>query len=94
MAEIDRLFRAMQKAGGSDLLLLQGQPPKYRQAGHVVPIPDEPVLTHALIQKYMQQIAHPAQWKKFMKCGDLDFAYAMGASDPGPWIHSQPGRDL
>jgi twitching motility protein PilT len=71
----------MQKAGGSDLHMLEGQPPKYRVAGNIIPIPGEPALTHEQIARYLQEICPPRQWNRFVRTGDCDFAYAMGESD-------------
>ena len=41
MALLDRLLQAMKREGGSDLLMLEGQPPKYRLHGRVEAIPGE-----------------------------------------------------
>jgi len=81
MPAIDRLFHKMKEAGGSDMLMLEGQPPKYRQHGHVTSIPGEPVLTHDSLTNYLKEICPDHHWQKYVKTGDADFAYAMGASD-------------
>ena len=81
MAAIDKLFMQMQKAGGSDLLMLEGQPPKYRVHGHIEAVPGEPVLSHQQMIAYMKEICPSNHWEKFTAAGDCDFAYAMGKSD-------------
>ena len=53
MAEIDHFFQAMIDKEGSDLHLLEGQPPKIRQHGHVVPLPDEDILTADLLTRVL-----------------------------------------
>ncbi|MGD0089484.1 MAG: PilT/PilU family type 4a pilus ATPase [Planctomycetota bacterium] len=81
MAEIDRLFRAMQAAKGSDLHMLEGQPPKFRVGGNIAAVLGEPALTHAHLTTLLKEIAPPHQWDKYLRTGDCDFAYAMGSSD-------------
>ncbi|MBE7462791.1 MAG: type IV pilus twitching motility protein PilT [Planctomycetes bacterium] len=81
MPAIDRLFQLMQQAKGSDLHLAEGQPPKYRVHGHIAAIPNEGVLTHDQLTAYLQEICPVHHWAKYVKKGDCDFAYAMGASD-------------
>ncbi len=81
MPAIDKLFHAMKEVGGSDLHLAEGQPPKYRVHGHIAPIPGEPLLTHASLSAYLQEICPAHHWEKYNKKGDADFAYAMGKTD-------------
>jgi twitching motility protein PilT len=81
MAAIDKLFMKMKEAGGSDLHLAEGQPPKYRVHGHISAIPGEGLLTHEIIRGYLQEIAPSHHWTKFTEKGDADFAYAMGKTD-------------
>lgn len=78
MATIDRLFRAMLEAEASDLHLLQGQPPKIRQHGHVIPVGGEPELTGESLGVMLEEICPPRRWKAFVDAGDADFAYALG----------------
>ena len=73
---IDELFGTLVERGGSDLHLLEGQPPKIRRHGEVMPIRDEP-LTHDEMVRLLQPICSPPAWKKFLELGDLDFAYEM-----------------
>lgn len=73
---IDELFGVLVERGGSDLHLLEGQPPKIRRHGEVMPVRDEP-LTHEEMVRLLQPICSPPAWKKFLESGDLDFAYEM-----------------
>ncbi|GAB4248421.1 MAG: type IV pilus twitching motility protein PilT [Candidatus Methylacidiphilales bacterium] len=74
MNRIDSFFDALVAQGGSDLHLLEGQPPKIRRHGEIHPLRDEP-LDHQEITELLAPIAGEAQWKQFLETGDLDFAY-------------------
>ncbi|SDU01013.1 pilus retraction ATPase PilT [Verrucomicrobium sp. GAS474] len=74
---IHAFFEELIRDGGSDLHLLEGQPPKIRRHGEIRAI-REGVLDHAEMTSLLQPIAKPASWQKFTKHGDLDFAYEMG----------------
>lgn len=78
MAYIDQFFEVLIQAGASDLHLSEGQPPKIRQHGDIVPIREEP-LTHDEAAYMMSEIAGPERWAQFETKGDLDFAYEMNA---------------
>ncbi|NBS84876.1 MAG: type IV pili twitching motility protein PilT, partial [Verrucomicrobia bacterium] len=73
---IDELFATLVEKGGSDLHLLETQPPKIRRHGEVVPIRDAP-LTRDDMVRLLQPICSPPAWKKYTETGDLDFAYEM-----------------
>ena len=76
MAYIDHFFQVLIEAGGSDLHLAQGQPPKIRRHGEILPIRDEP-LTPEEISFMLSEICSAARWQRFEELGDLDFAYEM-----------------
>ena len=76
MAYIDQFFEALVNAGASDLHLAQGQPPKIRRHGEVMPIRNEP-LTEEEMAYMMSEIAGPDRWARYLENGDLDFAYEM-----------------
>jgi twitching motility protein PilT len=78
MAVIDRFFEAMLEKGASDLLLLQGQPPKIREHGHVVALSGEPPLDGETLEPILQEICPEMRWRKYRDDGDIDFAYSMG----------------
>ena len=77
MAAIDRLFEAMLTNSASDLHMAQGEPPKYRIHGEILPV-DEPALDAETLSAMLQEICEPERWQSFVSCGDLDFAYALG----------------
>jgi len=76
MAYIDQFFEVLVNAGASDLHLGEGQPPKIRRHGEIVPIRNE-VLTHDEMAYMMSEMAGPERWQRFNEVGDLDFAYEM-----------------
>ena len=76
MAYIDDFFRALVEYGASDLHLAEGQPPKIRRSGDIVPIREEP-LTRDEMAFMLSEICTPQKWEKYEECGDLDFAYQM-----------------
>ncbi|NBY67196.1 MAG: PilT/PilU family type 4a pilus ATPase, partial [Verrucomicrobia bacterium] len=73
---IDELFSVLVERGGSDLHLLEGQPPKIRRHGEVTAIGDSP-LDRETIVRLLEPICSPPAWRKFTETGDLDFAYEM-----------------
>jgi twitching motility protein PilT len=79
MAYIDSFFQVLIEHGASDLHIGQGQPPKMRKHGDVMPIRPEPV-TQEEAAYMLSEIAGPANWAVFEERGDLDFAYEMDRS--------------
>ncbi|MBD3420233.1 MAG: PilT/PilU family type 4a pilus ATPase [Chitinivibrionales bacterium] len=78
MAQIDSLFRAMLKVGGSDLHLEQGQVPKVRLHGDLLPMNNVAATTGEQMELLLQEIAGTDVWDAFEETGDADFAYQMG----------------
>ena len=76
MPYIDDFFHALIQSGGSDLHLAQGQPPKIRRHGEILPIREE-ALSYEEISFMLSEICSPARWQRFEELGDLDFAYEM-----------------
>ncbi len=76
MPYIDQFFEVLVNAGASDLHLAEGQPPKIRRHGEVMPIRNEP-LTNEEMAYMMSEIAGPDRWARYLDTGDLDFAYEM-----------------
>jgi len=76
MAYIDQFFEVLIQAGASDLHLGEGQPPKIRRHGDIVPIREE-VITHEEAAYMLSEIAGPERWAQYEERGDLDFAYEM-----------------
>jgi twitching motility protein PilT len=76
MAYIDQFFEVLVNAGASDLHLAEGDSPKIRRHGEIVPIRNEP-LTHDEMAFMMSEISGPERWQKYMEGGDIDLAYEM-----------------
>jgi twitching motility protein PilT len=76
MAYIDQFFQVLVTAGASDLHLGEGQPPKIRRHGEVMPIREE-VLSNEEMAYMMSEISGPERWQRYLETGDLDFAYEM-----------------
>src|SRR6184192_1167573 len=76
MAYLNRLLSVIVRHGGSDLHIGEGEPPKMRMHGDIMPIRKEPV-THEEAVQLMSEVCGPHNWKIFEQRGDLDFAYEM-----------------
>src|SRR5881392_2063953 len=76
MAYLDQFLSVIVKHGGSDLHIGEGQPPKMRMHGDIMPIRAEPVAHEEAVQM-MSEICGPHNWEIFEERGDLDFAYEM-----------------
>ena len=76
MAELDQLFGVIVKHHGSDLHIGEGEPPKMRVHGDIIPIRDEPI-SHEEVTRMLSEVCGPRKWEILEQCGDLDFAYEM-----------------
>lgn len=76
MAYIDAYFNVLIESGASDLHLAEGQPPKVRRHGEIIPISEE-VLTKEQMSFMLSEICSPSRWERYEQTGDLDFAYEM-----------------
>jgi twitching motility protein PilT len=76
MAYIDQFLSVIVEQGGSDLHIGEGQPPKMRRHGDVMPIRQE-AITHDEAAGMLSEICGPQSWELFEGRGDLDFAYEM-----------------
>ena len=76
MAVIDQLFDKMLGSGASDLHLSEGQYPKLRLHGEVVPIPEFGTLDRDRFRAILKEILDDKRWGVFEERGDMDFAYA------------------
>ncbi len=78
MPYIDQFFEVLVTAGASDLHLGEGEPPKIRRHGEILPIRNE-VLQREEMAFMMSEICGPDRWARYEEGGDLDFAYEMDA---------------
>lgn len=76
MPYIDQFFEVLIESGGSDLHLGEGEAPKIRRHGEIMPIRDE-VLTNEEMSFMLSEICSETRWQRFEESGDLDFAYEM-----------------
>jgi twitching motility protein PilT len=76
MSYIDQFLAVIVAEGASDLHISEGQPPKMRRHGDVMPIRDEPV-TREEAGKMLSEMCGQQRWEMFEDRGDLDFAYEM-----------------
>lgn len=76
MPYIDKFFTALVREGASDLHIAEGQLPKIRRHGDIVPIRSEPI-THDEVISMLSEISGPKGWQLFTERGDYDFAYEM-----------------
>jgi twitching motility protein PilT len=76
MSYIDEFLSVIVAQGASDLHIGEGQPPKMRRHGDVMPIRDEPVTREEAAQM-LSEMCGPQRWEMFEDRGDLDFAYEM-----------------
>jgi twitching motility protein PilT len=76
MPYIDQFLSVIVDQGGSDLHIGEGQPPKMRRHGDVMPIREDPV-TRDEAAGMLSEICGAPSWGLFEERGDLDFAYEM-----------------
>src|SRR6266702_3123859 len=79
MAQLDQLLNIVVRHGGSDLHIGEGQPPKIRKHGDIMPIREQPV-TREEAMRMLSEVTGPRNWEIFEQRGDLDFAYEMDAA--------------
>jgi twitching motility protein PilT len=76
MPYIDQFLSVIVAQGASDLHIGEGQPPKMRRHGDVMPIREEPV-TREEAASMLSEMCGEQRWQLFEERGDLDFAYEM-----------------
>src|ERR1017187_2582595 len=76
MPSLHNLLSIIIEQGGSDLHIAEGQPPKMRKHGDVMPIRTEPMLRDEAMSM-LREISSEQNWNIFEERGDLDFAYEM-----------------
>ncbi len=76
MPLIDQLLCVIVAEGASDLHFAEGQPPKMRQHGDMIPLRSEPITRNEALSS-LREICGQQRWEVFEERGDLDFAYEM-----------------
>jgi len=77
MHRIDTFLQYLVANNGSDLHLSEGQAPKIRVHGSITPIPDQEILLGEPFERLLREICDENAFARFVRTGDLDFAYAM-----------------
>jgi twitching motility protein PilT len=75
--EIEAWLRVAWDAGGTDLLLTAGSPPRMRIDGALRPIAGEPVLDGERIDKVLQSLLSAELLASFESHKDVDFAFSL-----------------
>jgi twitching motility protein PilT len=76
-AVLDEYLGALVAAGGSDLHVKVGSPPRIRVNGTLRPIEGTPMLTEAMTLEMVTSIMRPEILEQFRETSDSDFAYAI-----------------
>jgi twitching motility protein PilT len=76
MAYLDQFLNIVVQQEASDLHIGQGQPPKIRKHGDIMPIRAEPV-SRDEAATMLSEVCGRQKWEIFEERGDLDFAYEM-----------------
>jgi twitching motility protein PilT len=76
MADLDQFLQIVVRQGASDLHIAEGQPPKIRTHGDIMPIRSEPT-SHDEATRMLSEVCGTRNWEMFEQHGDLDFAYQM-----------------
>jgi twitching motility protein PilT len=75
---IDDYFDVIVQNKASDLHMQEGQPPKMRLHGDIIPIRETP-LTHTEMEQMLREVAGTHRWETFVRKGDADLAYELSA---------------
>jgi twitching motility protein PilT len=76
MPDLDQFLQIVARQSASDLHIAEGQPPKIRTHGDIMPIRSEPI-SHDEATRMLSEVCGPRNWEVFNQRGDLDFAYQM-----------------
>src|ERR1041385_3303853 len=78
MADLDQFLQIVVRQNASDLHIAEGEPPKMRTHGDIMPIRSEPI-SHDEATRMLSEVCGSNNWESFEEHGDLDFAYQMDA---------------
>jgi twitching motility protein PilT len=76
MAYLDQFLETVVRDEASDLHIAEGEPPKIRMHGDIIPIRDE-AISHDEARRMLSEVCGAQNWEIFEQHGDLDFAYQM-----------------
>lgn len=77
MAQLDTLLTQLKEAGGSDLHLTAGLPPRMRAKGRLGAIPGAAPLADGELRSMLAEIALSKHWNEYVETNDVDFAYGL-----------------
>jgi len=73
---LEDLVETVMAEGASDLHLGEGRYPMIRVSGFLVPLVKKEILTHEMLQAFLDELLIPANKKIFDNTRDIDFAYS------------------
>jgi twitching motility protein PilT len=76
MAYLDEFLKLVVRQGASDLHFAEGEPPKIRMHGDIIPVRDE-LISNEEATRMLSEVSGSQNWENFQERGDLDFAYQM-----------------
>src|SRR3982751_858255 len=76
MSYLDQFLQIVVRQDASDLHIAEGEAPKIRLNGDIMPIRSEPV-SHDEAKRMLSETCGSRNWELFEQHGDLDFAYQM-----------------
>ena len=76
MADLNQFLQIVVRQEASDLHIPEGEPPKIRMHGDIMPIRAEPI-SHDEARRMLSEVCGARNWELFEQHGDLDFAYQM-----------------
>src|SRR5215470_1918289 len=76
MADLNQFLQIVVRQEASDLHIAEGEAPKMRTHGDIMPIRAEP-MSHDEATRMLSEVCGPRNWETFEQQGDLDFAYQM-----------------
>ncbi|MCX7964196.1 MAG: ATPase, T2SS/T4P/T4SS family [Candidatus Sumerlaea chitinivorans] len=96
MQLLERLVQVLELKGGSDIHMLEGEPPRVRIHGDLVPISsrEHPVVTRQDILDILQFALTPEQKRQFDETADVDFSLAFRSATGRVNVGYANGRRL
>src|SRR6266481_3384501 len=87
MADLDQFLKIVARQGASDLHIAEGEPPKIRMHGDIMPVRAEPI-SHDEATRMLSEVCGPRNWELFEQHGDLDFArHVVTIEEPIEFVH-------
>jgi len=81
MHDLNQLLDAVGPAGGSDLHLTVGAPPRLRVDGRLRPIADQAIISPEDGERLCRDLCSERHWQEVIECGSADFGRAHHSGD-------------